>query len=133
MVGTPTERQAALSQMRARAAKVYADTNKADIYKMASMTPQDIEAEVEAAAKKNPKIDKQAAREIFTNYVGHAKEYALLNPQKKPAPAKQSTPGAGFFQGNPEFSEAWNRFTLPTPANRAEAERQRVLDELAPQ
>lgn len=88
MGGTPQERQAALSQLRARAAKQYADSRRIDIAKLAESTPQDVEDFV-AAAKRAGK-DEQVAREAITNYIGHAKEYMLLNPPKKqdkPTPA----------------------------------------------
>lgn len=88
MSGTPQERQAALSQLRARAAKQYADSAKIDIAALAATTPAEIEAFV-AEAKRAGK-DERMAREAITNYVGHAKEYMLLNPPKKqdkPTPA----------------------------------------------
>lgn len=132
MIGTPQERQAALAQLRARAAKQYADSAKIDIAELAATTPAEIEAFV-AEAKRAGK-DERAAREAITNYVGHAKEYMLLNPPKKAAkPASSSSTPGGFLQGNSEFSDAWSRFTLPTPGNRAEQERARVLKELEPQ
>lgn len=81
MAGTPQERQAALSQLRARAAKQYADSAKIDIAALAATTPAEIEAFV-AEAKRAGK-DERIAREAITNYVGHAKEYMLLNPPKK--------------------------------------------------
>lgn len=96
MSGTPQERQAALSQLRARAAKQYADSQKIDIAAMAAFTPADIEASV-AEAKRAGK-DERMAREAITNYVGHAKEYMLLNPPKKAGGA-----GASGGKGDPEF------------------------------
>jgi len=96
MAGTPQERQAALSQLRARAAKQYADSQKIDIAAMAAFTPADIEASV-AEAKRAGKNERMA-REAITNYVGHAKEYMLLNPPKKAGGA-----GASGGKGDPEF------------------------------
>lgn len=96
MSGTPQERQAALSQLRARAAKQYAESQKIDIAAMAAFTPADIEASV-AEAKRAGK-DERMAREAITNYVGHAKEYMLLNPPKKAGGA-----GASGGKGDPEF------------------------------
>ena len=131
MAGTPQERQAALSQLRARAAKQYADSAKINIAELAAATPADVEAFVEKAKREGK--DEQVARAAITNYIGHAKEYMLLNPPKKEKPASSSGTPGGFLQGNPEFSNAWNRLTLPTPSNRAEQERARVLRELEPQ
>lgn len=96
MAGTPQERQAALSQLRARAAKQYADSAKIDIAALAATTPAEIEAFV-AEAKRAGK-DERMAREAITNYVGHAKEYMLLNPPKKAGGA-----GASGGKGDPEF------------------------------
>lgn len=96
MAGTPQERQAALSQLRARAAKQYADSAKIDIAALAATTPAEIEAFV-AEAKRAGK-DERAAREAITNYVGHAKEYMLLNPPKKAGKS-----GASGGNADPEF------------------------------
>lgn len=96
MIGTPQERQAALAQLRARAAKQYADSAKIDIAALAATTPAEIEAFV-AEAKRAGK-DERMARETITNYVGHAKEYMLLNPPKKAGGA-----GASGGKGDPEF------------------------------
>jgi len=104
MSGTPQERQAALSQLRARAAKQYADSAKIDIAALAATTPAEIDAFV-AEAKRAGK-DERMAREAITNYVGHAKEYMLLNPpQDKPTPAAAlHKPGAKQVTA-PAFSD----------------------------
>lgn len=98
MTGTPAERKAALSQLRARAAKQYADAAKVDVAKLASATPEDIE-EFVANAKRAGK-DEKAAREAITNYIGHAKEYMLLNPPKVEKKAA-ATPAVQQKQAKP--------------------------------
>lgn len=103
MGGSELDRKSALSKMRANAAKVFADTSKTDIYKLAGMTDQDVNKVVEdaKAAGKDP----VATREALTNYIGHAKEYIQLNPPK-PAP-KSAAPAVPAAKPDPAKDIKW--------------------------